>query len=411
MITAFLLAAGQSVRFAKSSGGDKLFLPLRGKPVLQYSFETLIKHPLIRNIVVIVNKKNIKKVKMLISTVKTGKSVAIIFGGKSRQASVARGITKGIKLLMRAAHDMHRAAKPRFILIHNAANPFINDEEIYSCAHVLQRYRIFDGVAVGHPVDATVKETVSPALSQYHIPHAFAPVRHTLDRNFLWRMETPQIVRLLPFLEAHRKAKKEKFEATDDLSLLERLGRKTAVIPASKNNFKITAPLDYELAKTVVGDFPQNISVGMAEDAHLLSRKHKGLHLAGAFFRDFPKTEADSDGDIALHAISSAISQALGKNSLGAFAKPLFKKGIRESSAYLEKILAEMKKQKLGIRHLGLHFEGKNPHIDAISPMLRIALSRLLNLSPKKIGITAETGERKKTDRKLRCIATVTLAR
>lgn len=285
---------------------------------------------------------------------------------------------------------------PEFLMIHNAANPLVTEDEIFRCAYFLQKHRAIDGVAVGHKVTSTVKMVLPGNI-----------VQKTFDRNTLWSMETPQLVRFQPFYEAHQKAKKAKFEATDDLAILEWAGKKTAVIEASLNNFKITTPRDYELAKVIVGDMSDNVRVGMAEDTHVFSRTHRGLRLGGVLFPKFQKLEANSDGDVCLHAIASAISQALGEGSLGTFADRMYKQGIKDSKQYLQHVFEKMEKQNLHIQHLGLHFEGPEPKIDQLAPRLKISLSKLLNIVDAIIGITAETGEQKSN--RLRCAATVTI--
>lgn len=370
MLSAILLAAGKSKRFGKK---DKLLLILSGKPVIQWPLETLARHPLVDEVIV-VEKRN---------------------GGKTRQESIFRALQKIKK----------QKLQPEFLLIHNAANPFITEDEIFRCVYFLQKNRMLSGVAVARPITDTVKlaaSSMDPSGA-----HPLRIVQRTLDRDFLWAVETPQVVRFQLFLEAHQKAQKAKFVATDDLALLEWHGKKTALIEASPNNFKITNPRDYELAKILVGDLPKNIRVGMAEDTHFFSRKHRGLHLGGLFFPDYPKLEANSDGDVILHALASAISQALGRGSLGTFATPLFEKGIRDSKIYLQKILRYMQKQKFSLQHVGLHLQGHEPKIDPLATQLKSSLAAILKIPKEKIGITAETGEEK--NHKLRCSAAVTI--
>lgn len=371
MVIALLLAAGKSERFGRQ---DKLWLPLADKPLIQWPLEVLRRNPLIREIMVALPKG------------RTLDKCETFIGGNVRQGSVYRGLQK-IRELKQI---------PSFVLIHNGANPFITDDEIFRCVSFLQRHRTIDGVAVGRRIVNTVKIVMPPGT-----------IENTLNRAVLWETQTPQLVRFQPFLEAHKKARREKFESTDDLALLEWYGKKTAVIEASPHNFKITTPLDYELAKIIAGDLPRDIRVGSAEDTHFFSRKHRGLSLGGLYLPEFPKLKADSDGDIALHALASAISQAIGEGPLGTFANPLFQKGIRDSRVYLSAILKTLEAKNFEIHHVGLHFEGHTPRIDPLVAPLKNSLAMLLHIPLEKIGITAETGETKK--QKLRCRATVTL--
>lgn len=382
---AFLLAAGNSKRFRKQ---DKLLLPLSGKPLFQWSLEVFLRHPLVKEVFLIINAVNAGKIKSIVETLKGKKKIRIILGGKTRQESVWKGLCAAV------------SKKPDFALIHNAANPFVTEEEISRCHYFLQKNRVVDGIGVGRKVNDTIK-AATPSGN----------IKQTLDRTHLWRMETPQAVRFKPFFAAHQKARKAKIETTDDLAILEWHGKKTAVIEASPNNFKITAPLDYELAKIVAGDFPRNVRVGIAEDTHIFSREHRGLHLGGILFPQFPKLKADSDGDVLLHALAAAIAQALGKGSLGTFANTLYKKGIRDSRKYLNIVLRKMKRKKLSIQHAGIHFCGSTPKIDPLASLIKKHLSSLLTIPEGNIGITAETGEnRGEKPPRLRCVTTVTLS-
>ena len=73
-----------------------------------------------------------------------------------------------------------------------------------------------------------------------------------IDRSNLWNMQTPQAIKFPLAVKAFLKAKADNFLGTDDVSLVERLGKKVKVIEASQNNFKVTTPLDLELARIIL---------------------------------------------------------------------------------------------------------------------------------------------------------------
>ena len=74
----------------------------------------------------------------------------------------------------------------------------------------------------------------------------------TLDREKLWSMQTPQTIKFSIAYKAFSKAFKDNFLGTDDVSLVERIGEKVKIIEGSVYNFKITRPIDLELAKIIV---------------------------------------------------------------------------------------------------------------------------------------------------------------
>ena len=71
----------------------------------------------------------------------------------------------------------------------------------------------------------------------------------TLDRSRLVAVQTPQAFRAAILKEAHASVA----EATDDAALVEALGGRVELIPASPYNLKITSPLDLVVASALLG--------------------------------------------------------------------------------------------------------------------------------------------------------------
>ena len=73
----------------------------------------------------------------------------------------------------------------------------------------------------------------------------------TLPRNTLISAATPQSAPLSVMKEVHWRAYEESWETTDDISLIEkyRPDIKINLVLSNAENFKITTPLDYKLAK------------------------------------------------------------------------------------------------------------------------------------------------------------------
>jgi len=77
-------------------------------------------------------------------------------------------------------------------------------------------------------------------------------VAKTLDRKNLWSMQTPQAIQFRLAHAAFRQASVDGYVGTDDVSLVERIGKKVKVIEGSAFNFKITYPIDLALAKLLL---------------------------------------------------------------------------------------------------------------------------------------------------------------
>lgn len=357
MNTAFILAAGKSERF----GSDKLFAELGGMSVLAQTLQRFEASPHVDAILIAANTKNRARIEKLLRAMSCPKNRGVFIGGKTRYESV-------VKLVAVAPQS------ERFI-IHNAANPFVTEAEIKSA---LQKCRgKFSGVAVGRPVVATLKVMRKDAVEK------------TLPRENLWEAETPQVVNAQAFAEACEKFPPSRFRFTDDLAVLEAAGKKTTMIPASLHNRKITTPDDLGIARTCLVS-----SVGIGEDSHAFGEKGREvLLLGGVRVKNTPALDADSDGDVVLHALCNALSSALGEGSLGTYATHMYEHGIRDSREYLKKVLANLARQHRAIAHCSISIEGSRPKIDPLAAKIKKSLASMLDLPAERIGITATSGK------------------
>lgn len=394
---ALLLAAGKGSRF----GGEKLFAPLCGKPVFLHSLELLEKCRAVHEIFITANAQNIKRIKVLVRETKCRKVKKILVGGKTRFQSVKKGVVFAQKM-----------QNLRHLIIHNAANPCATESEIMRCLSAFRGG--ISGVAVGRPVSSTLKKVMRSGASVRGVV-----VAQTLAREDVWETETPQAVRAKEFFTACKRAKDEDF--TDDLSVLEAAGMKTKIIEADFYNRKITTPSDLEMMERVDG-FGKG-AVGIGEDSHKFlqcgagtgnsSDKNRCLVLGGVKIKNLPPLEADSDGDVILHALCNALSSALGEGSLGTYATKMRRTdGVRDSKKYLQKILALMKRRHYRIHNCAFSIEAARPKIDPLVPLIKKGLSALLHISVERIGITATSGEKLTSfgrGKAVRCTATVLL--
>jgi 2-C-methyl-D-erythritol 4-phosphate cytidylyltransferase len=65
-------------------------------------------------------------------------------------------------------------------------------------------------------------------------------------------MQTPQVFERQLIEDAYRAIYAESVSVTDEVSAVERLGRKVILVPNKDVNFKITYPRDLELAEFVL---------------------------------------------------------------------------------------------------------------------------------------------------------------
>lgn len=231
-ITAIVLAAGKGLRL--KSKISKPLIKIGSKPSIVYSLETLNKHPLIKEIIVVINASNAPDIKQIKQKYKIEKIKAFVLGGRQRKDSVYNGLI--------AVH-----LKSDFVLVHDSARPFINSKCI---SRVIAHAKITGAAILGVPVKATIKKVTS---CQKSVGTGLVPVRNivaeTLDRNNLWEIQTPQVFRKDLILKAYKKF--GNMEATDDAFLVEKLGLKVAVVLGSYDNIKITTQEDLGWADVI----------------------------------------------------------------------------------------------------------------------------------------------------------------
>ena len=126
-IYALIPAAGRAVRFSRGgAGGNKVFAPLGGKPLLYWTAQAFASHGDVDGIVVVAGPEEVTQCREALMGV--DKVLAVVAGGETRQASVAIG-------LFALGGD-----PDDFILIHDAARPLVTADVIDRCiAGVRQR--------------------------------------------------------------------------------------------------------------------------------------------------------------------------------------------------------------------------------------------------------------------------------
>lgn len=227
MNIAIILAAGKSKRMR---GINKIFYKIGGKPLIFYTILAFEKHRGIKKIIIVTKKSNFKEFFSLIKKYKFRKIITITEGGKERQDSAFNGL--------RAAGDS--GAKPRdLILFHNGANPFIFQKEISKVIKAADKYK---AALVGQPAKDTIKGVDKNGF-----------IEKTIPRNKIYLAQTPQVIEFSLAKKAFEKAKNDNFQGTDDVSLVERLGKKVKIVPCSCENIKVTTKSDLKIAKIFRG--------------------------------------------------------------------------------------------------------------------------------------------------------------
>ncbi len=225
MYHAVIVAAGTGERM--DSLVPKQYLPVLGKPVLAHTLEVFQDASFIQNIVVVINPHHQKIFQEgILKSENVGKRIQWVYGGDTRQKSVLAGVTA----LEEFSED--------YVLIHDGVRMLVSHDILKRCAEAVREY---EAACCAVPCVDTLKVTSNGRT-----------IDHSLDRNTVWRAQTPQAFRISLALKALRKAEEEGFHGTDDASLVERTGHPVVLVPGSEDNFKITTACDFLRAEELI---------------------------------------------------------------------------------------------------------------------------------------------------------------
>lgn len=134
------------------------------------------------------------------------------------------------------------------------------------------------------------------------------------------------------------------------------------------------------------------IKTSIGQDSHRFDTKGSGkpLILAGVIIEGGDALEANSDGDVVLHAVTRAVSGITTIDVIGHRTKELLSQGITDSKVYLLEGLKDLNGK---VVHLSVSIECSRPRITPMIPEMRRSLAALLGTCGTDIGITVTCGE------------------
>ena len=209
---AIIVAAGKGNR----AGGKvpKQWRKIAGKLVVDWSIDAFKNHSLVDFVIVVLPPNQTLH----------RDDVMTCVGGKSRSLSVYNGLIAA------------KSLSPDKVLIHDVARPAVSENII---TDIISEINEETGAAPGLPItDALWK------ISD-------GEVEETLDRDFIFRAQTPQGFPYSKILEAHEYQSDER--AFDDVELAKKSGLKVIFKIGHKDNMKITTPEDFsKMSKILV---------------------------------------------------------------------------------------------------------------------------------------------------------------
>jgi len=218
-----IAAAGSGRRMGAE--GNKLLLPVAGRPVLAWTLEAALACPAIHWIGIVGQPVDAEAIAAIVAAAGPDRPVQWILGGDTRQESVCRGL---------AALPAEAAG----VLIHDGARCLVEPALLERCAAAVN-----GGAAViaATPVTDTIKQVDGAGT-----------ITGTPDRRGLWAAQTPQGFPVAQLRTAHATATAEGWSVTDDAALFERLGLPVQVLEAPPSNIKLTTRFDLTVAEAVL---------------------------------------------------------------------------------------------------------------------------------------------------------------
>ena len=222
MVSAIIVAAGSSRRM----GFDKLFAPLAGKPVIWHSLRAFSETKEIDEIIVVAREDRVAEFEKLVQEEAVAKVANVIAGGVERHLSVWNGL------------QAVSSKGSEYVAIHDGARPLSTPRLI---GKVIEAAKTHGAACCASPIPDTVKRASVEQM-----------VEASIERTGLWAMQTPQVFASGLILQAYAALIARNEMATDEVSAVQKLGKRIFLLKNEDWNFKITYEHDLELAEHVL---------------------------------------------------------------------------------------------------------------------------------------------------------------
>jgi len=227
MVSAIIVAAGKGTRMGPSV--DKMFLEVHGCPVVAHTWRAFDRSNHVDELVLVVRDGLQSSFSELAEKYKFNKPHHFVTGGAQRQDSVWNGLQA-------------LAAASEIVLIQDGARPCTSAELI---TDTITAARETGAAVAAQRVTDTIKQSID---GKY--------VTHTLDRELLWAVQTPQTFRVEIIRRALAEVRIRGVQVTDDTAACELIGQKVRLVLGKRPNPKVTMPEDLAMLELLLSGIP-----------------------------------------------------------------------------------------------------------------------------------------------------------
>lgn len=367
-VAALVLAAGRGQRLG--AGHPKALLPLRGVPLWARSVEALAHCPSIEWIVPIVPADALHLFGSDgVAPPARDKLLPPVAGGAERQDSMRAGLAA-------------LPSEAEGVAVHDAARPLVDPADVSRVVEAAARH---GAALLAVPASDTVKRVRE------------GRVIDTPAREECFAAQTPQVFRLEVLRAAMEHAVDDDFVATDDAQWVERSGSPVHVVVGQRSNLKITYPGDLAVAERFMEGGAQDAAlprIGQGIDAHRLVAG-RPLRLAGLEIPFERGLEGHSDGDVVLHAVTSALLGALGDGDLGTHfpsSDPSLE-GV-DSASLLARVVERMRARGYGVGNVDATVIAQVPRLAPHREAMEERLCHLLGAPADAVNLKVTSTDR-----------------
>lgn len=351
---AVVVAAGSGSR----SGGAKQWRALGGKPVIRWSVEALLKAGA-EDVVVVIPAAAEAEVADALTGLSGWRAVP---GGATRAGSVQAGLTE-----LAGSGD-------RPVLVHDAARPFLSAAVIERCVRALDEA---DGALPALPVADSLRRASGSVVTG------------SVEREALWRAQTPQAFRLKTLSDAYAAWPADEV-ATDEATVVERAGGRVRIVEGDVRLMKLTYPEDFAMAEALV---PRTVRIGQGYDVHRWG-PGESVWLCGLEISHDQTLIGHSDADAGLHALTDAILGAIAEGDIGDHFPPTDPrwKGAR-SDLFLKHAVELVKARGGRLANVDVTLICERPKVKPHRQAMRERLADILELPLDAVSVKATTSE------------------